>query len=352
MNILRRYLARMLFWTTLLALAVLVALFAFFALIDQLEETGHGNYGVLQAVTYVILITPRLASELFPIAAMVGSMVTLGILAQNSELAVIRTSGVSSAQLGGLLARAATLLVVVSLINSELVAPFSEEKAQNLRSLSMSQQITMKSKYGFWARDGNSYINIRKILPGNQIEQIYIYEFDADNRLRTSTRAREARYVKDRWLLENIWQTTIDGETIQKRHLTRAAWESLLDPEMLNLIIIEPQYLSLVGLFNYIKYLNDNSQDSRIYEQALWVKLVRPFSILAMVLLAVPMVRVHMRSTPVGQRVFQGALAGVIFHILSQASGNMGMVYGIAAPISVAAPTVVLGGVLFWLLRD
>jgi lipopolysaccharide export system permease protein len=352
MNILRRYFARMLFWTTLLALAVLVALFAFFSLIDQLEDTGRGSYGVFQAVTYVLLTTPRLASELFPIAAMIGAMASLGMLAQNSELAIIRTAGVSNAQLAVLLAQAAALLVVLAVINSELVAPFSEEKAQNLRSLSMTRQITLKSKYGFWARDGNSYINIRKILPGRNVEQIYIYEFDADNRLRTSTRAKQARYVKDRWLLENIQQTTLDGETIQRRSLKQAAWESLLDPEMLRLIIIEPQYLTLVGLFGYIDYLQENSQDSRLYEQALWVKLVRPFSILAMIVLAVPMVRVHVRSIPVGQRVFQGALAGVIFHILSQASGNLGMVYGITSAISVAAPTVVLAGMLFWLLRD
>lgn len=352
MNILRRYIARTLAWTTLLALVILVALFSFFSLIDQLEETGRGNYGVLQAVTYVLLVTPRLASELFPIAAMVGAMATLGILAQNSELAVIRTAGVSAAQLGVLLARAGAVLVVLAVVVSELVAPFSEEKAQNLRSIAMTQQITLKSKYGFWARDGNSYINIRKVLPGRHVEQIYIYEFDNDSRLRSSTRAKQARYVKDRWLLEGIQQTTLDGDTIQRRFLKRAAWDSLLDPEMLRLVIVEPQYLTVFGLARYITYLRDNAQDSRVYEQALWVKVVRPFSIVAMMVLAVPLVRVHLRSAPVGQRVFQGALVGVMFHIVNQASGNMGMVYGIAPVFSVATPTVVLAGVLIWLLRE
>lgn len=349
---LRRYLARMLFWTTLLALVVLVALFSFFSLIDQLEETGRGNYGVFQAVTYVLLLTPRLASELFPVAAMVGAMATLGILAQNSELAVIRTAGVSAAQLALLLGRAGALLVLLAVIISELLAPYSEEKAQNLRSIAMTQQITLKSKYGFWARDGNSYINIRKILPGRRVEQIYIYEFDGDSRLRTSTRAKQARYVKDRWLLENIQQTSLDGDVIQKRYIARAAWDSLLDPEMLSLVIIEPQYLSVVGLVRYVSYLRDNAQDARLYQQALWVKLVRPFSIVAMIVLAVPLVRLHTRSMPIGQRVFQGALVGVIFHIVNQASGNMGMVYGYAPALSVAAPTVVLAGVLVWLLRE
>lgn len=351
MNTLRRYLARILFWTTILALAVLVALFSFFALIDQLEETGRGNYGVFQAVTYVLLVTPRLASELFPIAAMVGAMATLGILAQNSELAVIRTAGVSAAQLAVLLARAGALVVLLAVIVSEGVAPFSEEKAQNLRSIAMTQQITLKSKYGFWARDGNSYINIRKILPGRRLEQIFIYEFDRDSRLRSSTRARQARYVDDRWLLEHIQQTTLDGDTIQRRVIPRAAWDSLLDPEMLRMIIVEPQYLTAVGLVRYITYLRDNSQDSRIYQQALWVKLVRPFSIVAMIVLAVPLVRLHTRAAPIGQRVFQGALVGVMFHIVNQASGNVGMVYGFAPALSVATPTLALAAVLVWLLR-
>ncbi|MBI1732256.1 MAG: LPS export ABC transporter permease LptG [Gammaproteobacteria bacterium] len=352
MSVFRRYFAGMLFWTTLLALAVLLALFSFFSLIDQLEDAGKGNYGPVQASFYVLLTMPRLASELFPIAAMIGSMATLGILAHGSELAVIRTAGVSQAELGRLLVEAALPLVLLAIIVGELVAPFAEEKAQHLRSIAMTQQITLKTKYGFWARDGNSYINIRKILPGRRVEQIYIYEFDGDSRLRTSTRAREARYTADGWLLEGIQQTTIDGETITQRSLKRAAWDSLLDPRMLSLVIIEPQYLTVVGLARYIGYLRKNSQDSRVYEQALWVKLVRPFSILAMIVLAVPLVRAHVRSAPVGQRVFQGAAAGVLFHIVNQASGNLGMVYGLAPPLGVVTPTVMLIGVLIWMLRD
>jgi lipopolysaccharide export system permease protein len=351
MPVFRRYFARLLLVTTLMALAVLVAVFAFFSLIDQLEDAGKGDYGVLQALIYVLLTTPRLASELFPIAAMIGSMATLGILAHGSELAVIRTSGVSREGLGWVMVQASVPLLVLAILVGELVAPFAEEKAQNLRSIAMTQQITLKSKYGFWARDGNSFINIRKILPGRRVEQIYIYEFDNESRLRTSTFARQARYADDGWLLEGIRQTSIDGDVVTQRNLKRAAWDSLLDPEMLNLVIIEPQYLTVVGLTRYIGYLKDNAQDSRLYEQALWVKLVRPFSILAMVVLAVPIVRAHTRTAPVGQRVFQGTLVGVVFHIMNQASGNLGMVYGFAPALGVVAPTAALVGTLFWILK-
>lgn len=351
MKILQRYVTVSLLWTTLLALFVLVALFCFFSLIDQLEETGRGNYGVLQAVTYVVLTMPRLAYELFPIASVIGAMAVLGILAQNSELAVIHTSGVSRFQLSVLLAKGGIVLVLVAVVIGELVAPVSEEKAQHMRSVALSKQIALKSKHGFWTRDGNSYINIRKVLPGNVIEQIYIFEFDEGNRLRNSIYAKRASYEENQWRLEQIQQTILDGDTVRTRTLKRAAWESLFSPDMINLVIVQPQYLTMWGLFQYVRYLKQNAQNSVRYEQALWNKFLRPVSIIAMIILAVPLVQGHSRTTAIGQRVFIGALIGVVFHIVNQASGHLGVVYQIPPVVSTGLPTLILALLVAWLLR-
>ena len=97
--ILDRYIGKSILLTSLVALFSLVAIFSFFSLVDQLDDTGVGNYGVIEAIQYVLLTVPRLCYELFPIATVIGSMAALGMLANNSELAVIRTSGVSRLQL-------------------------------------------------------------------------------------------------------------------------------------------------------------------------------------------------------------------------------------------------------------
>ncbi|MBI2993945.1 MAG: LPS export ABC transporter permease LptG [Gammaproteobacteria bacterium] len=351
MKIIQHYVTINLLWTTMLALAVLVALFSFFSLIDQLEDAGRGNYGVLQAATYVLLTMPRLAYELFPIAAVIGSMSTLGIMAQNRELEVIRTSGVSRIQLTVVMAKAGGVMVALALVVGELVAPVSEEHAQQLRTIALTQQITLKTKYGFWARSGNSYVNIRKVLPGNQVEQIYIYEFDNEDRLRSSTRALRATYENRQWRLNGIEQTVIDRDSVTRRKMRQAAWVSLLHPEMINLVIVQPQYLPIWGLSRYIGFLRQSAQNSRVYEQALWIKLVRPVTIIAMVLLAVPLVRGHSRYTAIGQRVFVGALIGVGFHIVNEASGHIGVVYELSPALSAAVPTLALLAMLVWMLR-
>ena len=352
MKIIDRYIALLLCKTVFAALAVLLALFSFLSLIDQLEETGRGNYGVLQAVQYVALIMPRLVYELVPIAAVIGSMAALGLLSRNNELAVLRTSGVSRERLGLSLCKGAILIVIFATVIGEFIAPYSEQSAQYLRSIALTEQITMKTKYGFWSRDGTSFINIRKILFGNRVEDIYIYEFDENERLRTSTHAKRASYVGEQWLLEDIEQSLIGTDRVENRRLELAAWESLLNPHVINLVTIKPQYLTLRGLYDYIGYLRKNNQNSERYEQALWSKIINPFTIILMVLLAVPLVKSHSRMILLGQRIFVGCLIGIVFHIGNQVSGQLGLVYSINPAVSATAPTLLLLAATIWLMRS
>ena len=352
MKILQKYFTINLMVTTLIALFGLVSLFSFFSIIDQMADTGRGNYTVPEALLYVLLTTPRLAYELFPIAAVIGSMATLGMLAHHNELVVIRTSGVSKGELAIILTKAALLLVILSIIFGEMIAPISGEAAQQRRSFAMTEQISMRTRNGYWARDGGSFINIRKILPGNRVEDVYIYEFDQNDKLRTSIHAQDASYSQQHWLLHDIEQTSISNEKISIQRLRQAEWPSSLEPEIINFVMVQPQYLSLFGLLKYIDYLRQNDQETAPYEQALWKKLIKPFSICTMVLLAILLVRCESRFAVEGQRIFFGMLIGIVFHICDQISGHLGMVYTLPAYLSVTTPTVLLMGTVVYLLRN
>jgi len=351
MKILDRYISVILLKTTGLALLVLLALFAVLLLIDQLGDVGHGNYDVIKVIEYVFLTLPRLTCDLMPVAAVIGGTTTLGILAHNSELVIIHTAGVSRTRLALSMMKGGLLIVLAALLVGELLAPYSEHAAQQMRSLALTEQIALNTGNGFWSRDGSSFINIRKILPGDQVEDIYIYEFDAEDRLRTSTYARRGRYVNDQWILEDIEQSVIENEKVTRKDLKLAAWESLLNPGVINLVTIKPDYLTLWELLEYIGYLKQNEQNSQRYVQALWSKLVSPFTILTLIVLAVPLVRSGSRTVAVGQRVFVGCLAGLIFHVANQISRQMGMVYSINAAVSATLPTLVVVSITVWLLR-
>lgn len=352
MKILRRYITIHLAWVTLLALFALVALFSFFELIDELGDVGKGTYGVPQVLLYILLSMPKLAWELFPIAAVIGGMTVLGVMARNSELDVIRTSGVSRMKLAGLMARAGLAPVLLAIVIGEFVAPYAEETAQQMRSVATTEQITLKTKYGLWVRDGNSFINIRTVLPDNRLNEIYIYEFDDRNQLRGSIFAESAAYRDNRWVLQNVRQTRISEERVRSEEFRTLVRKALLAPEMINFVFIKPQYLTLWELIHYIRYLKKNDRNTLVYEQALWGKLIRPLSILGMIILAVPLVRGNSRSTAIGQRVFLGAGAGIVFYLCNEISGHLGVVYGFAPSVSAVAPTAILFVIIFFMLRE
>lgn len=340
--ILDRYLGKTLIFSSLLSLFVLVAIFSFFTLVDQLDDTGIGSYGVMEAIQYVLLNIPRLCVELFPIATVIGSMATLGMLVNSSELAVIRTSGISRLQLSISLLKTGLIIVVFSLIIGEFIAPICAQSAQQLRSVARTQQILLKTRHGFWSRDGNSYININTILPDDKLEHINIFEFDTNKLLRSTIYARRAEYDKDKWILNDITQTDINKSQITKKNYETTEWQIRLNPEMIDLVTVRPQHLSLYGLMSYIDYLRANNQSTAVYAQAFWSKIINPFAILAMILLSICIVKCEGRPVGLGQRVFIGAISGISFHLMSQVSGYMGIVYSIPPFISVSLPTLLV----------
>ncbi|MEE9158016.1 MAG: LPS export ABC transporter permease LptG [Gammaproteobacteria bacterium] len=351
MKILDRYIGLAVVKTTLIMLAGLVALSSFFSLIDELSRAGQANYSILQAVEYTMLNVPQQAYDLLPLVAVVGGMVALSILARNGELTIVRGAGVSSARVLLSVLRAGLLLAVLAIVLGEFIAPPAAQYARHLRSVALTQQLFLKARHGYWTRDGQSFINIRRILPGDRLEQIYIYEFDDAKRLRTSTFAKRAHYSDGQWFLEDLEQIFIDDDGVSKSKIARAKWESALRPDMINSVIVKPKHLSAWQLFDYIGYLKSNGQESVLYEQALWGKLTHPFAIGAMVLIAVPIVLASLQGFGMAQRVLMAALVGVAFHVSTEMSAHLGIVYNINPGISMAVPTLIIIAITLVLMR-
>ena len=80
------YIAREVIKGTLAAILVLLTLLTFFTFADELGDIGKGDYGMSQITKYLLLTLPRNFYELLAPAALVGSLVTLGALANHREL--------------------------------------------------------------------------------------------------------------------------------------------------------------------------------------------------------------------------------------------------------------------------
>lgn len=335
----------------LAVLSVLVMLDMFTDFVRELDEVGRGHYTFLEAVIYILLTRPTSVYRFLPLSVLLGAIVGLGMLASSSELTVMRASGVSMLRIIGSVMRVGLVLMLVSFAIGEFIVPHTEEYAENRRSLALSNQITLKSKFGFWARDGLSYINIRSIKAGGQLGDIYIFEFDENHQLRVATHAREASYENDKWTLHDISQSRISVTGVKSTHSPSAEWGTLLDPGLIDVVVVNPDQLSAMALHRYITYLENNGQETDRYKLAFWLKIMTPLSVAVMIMLAVPFVFGPLRSVSIGQRIMAGFMTGLVFHLMNQGFAQLGLVYKVSAFLSAAFPLLLFFGISLILIR-
>ncbi|MEO5341975.1 MAG: LPS export ABC transporter permease LptG [Gammaproteobacteria bacterium SHHR-1] len=351
MRVLDGYIGRQLLLGTLMSSLVLLILLGVMNLFNELEDVGKGQYSTTAALIYTLLTLPRYAYELFPVMVLIGSLGGLGSLAANAELTAMRSAGISLGRIIGSIMRTGLLLMLAAVALGELIAPPSEQYAQQMRADLQAGQITLRSQYGFWARDGATFINIRSILPGNQLRGIFIYEFDPQGRLLHATQAEQASYGQGLWRLEGIRRTHLDETGTRIELLDQADWESILDPGLLDVVVVQPHILPIWGLYRYIHFLRDNGQQAQPYEVAFWGKLMKPLVTLAMLFLSVPFLFGSLRSVGLGRRIFVGTLIGLAFYMGNKTIAYMALVYGFNPILTALVPGLAVIGISLLAMR-
>ncbi|MGI9310355.1 MAG: LPS export ABC transporter permease LptG, partial [bacterium] len=150
--------------------------------------------------------------ELFPMAALLGAIIGLSLLANDSELIVMRASGVSLWRIAAATLKTGAWFVLAAIVIGEGVAPSAESHAQRGRAEALQQSIHRPTDGGLWLRDDRTYINVGAVLPDLTLLRIKLFEFDADNNLRALVAAEDGRFDADdsrggKWTLNNVEET-------------------------------------------------------------------------------------------------------------------------------------------------
>lgn len=341
MKILNRYLGRYVAAGTLLALLVLLALDLFFAVIAEADEVGKGGYDWPHAAYYIALSVPGRIYQFFPMAVLLGGLMSLGALASNSELIAMRAAGVPVAGIVRAVLKTGLVLMVAAVLLGELAAPTLERKAQSLRASLQSPELALQGERGLWARDGRRFLRVETVLPDMRLLGVRVYELDEQLGMREAVYARSARYDGRRWVLEELRRSRFHRDRVDTEQKAREEWAHLLSPALFKVIVVRPEQMSAWTLARYVAYLRDNNLDARRYELAFWLRFTIPLSSLVMLLLAIPFVFGSLRSGSAGQRLVVGLLLGVGFYIFNRSMNHLGLVYGLSPLLSAALPLLV-----------
>lgn len=343
MSILTGYLLRTILVSTLLVLLVLLALAGLFEFIAQLEDT-EGSYGIPQALVYAALRLPQLSFEMLPIAALIGALLGLGGLANSSELVVMRSAGISVARLARMTAISGVVLLVITALIGEFIAPPLDYFARNMRNEARFEQ--EDSVYGsdLWVKDGPVILNLERINTEFEFGSLYQYRFNEDRSLQSISRAGNAGIDEetDRWILENVYETEFTREGVDASVSPVAVETFDVSSDLLGITLVKPVSLSARGLLSYIGYLKRNGLTAERYETELWSRISRTVTVILMPVLALAFVFGSLRSSGYGSRLMLGVLIGLAYFLASEMLANSGQVFDLNPAVVTWLPSVAL----------
>ncbi|WP_095497587.1 LPS export ABC transporter permease LptG [Paraferrimonas haliotis] len=351
MKILDWYIARILVSTSALTLLILTGLSGIIKWVDQLRMVGRGTYDMSDALIYVLYLIPRDIEMFFPMAVLLGALIGLGMMAQSSELVVMQASGWSRLDIIKSVMKTAIPLMLLVMAIGEWVAPVSEQTGRQLQAHKVSGGKMFKGKRSTWAKDGDLFVNIAEVEKATLLKGITQYQFDDNQHLIAVISAAKADFSDGIWKMHDVTVTRLTDTKVTLNHNETQNWQSTLTPDKLSVVSVKPEALSIKGLVGYLDYLKVNKQDPSRYELALWRKLMQPFTVAVMMLMALSFVFSPIRTSTMGARVLIGVVAGFTYYVSSEVLGTVSLVYQLPAAVGAITPSVLFVGVAMWLLR-
>lgn len=348
-SILDRYIGKQVLLTSLLSLAVLTGLSALIRFVEQIRAIGRGTYEMTDVLVFVMLSVPRDVEMFFPIAALLGGLIGMGILAGNSELTVMMAAGRSRLNLIASVMKSAVLMMLAVLIIGEWIAPNLETQARQLRAQAVSGGSLISGEHGIWAKDGNHFIHIGEVEDVGRLRNVTIYQFNG-RELDKVIHGGRATYIGPEWRVHDAQYTELSDTEVQNYRLASWSWRSTLTPEKLSIFTVRPESLSISGLSRYVSYLHENRQDASRFELAFWRKVTVPFTVAVMLLVALSFIFGPLRSVTMGARILLGVITGFTFHVFNEVFGPISQVFQLPPFLGAILPGVIFASAAVYIL--
>lgn len=349
MNLLTRYLIVRLALMSCYALLSILALYSFIDFLSEVGNIGDGNYTFFTAVQYIAMKMPARAYELMPLATLIGGLAALSQLSANSELAVIKTSGLSTAQLIGIMVQFSAIFALITILLGEWAAPQLSRRADMLKTSARNEIAASLS--GVWLKQPQAMIHVASMLPDNTLVGIKIWHYNDDFKLSQAIAADTAQVSDKQWILHHARSSLLSDHAIQTEQHKQLAWPTPVNQQLLDVLLVQPEQMSFITLHQYIGYLKSNGQQTQMYRVAWWHKLIYPIATMVMALVALAFTPISGRHTNMGLKLFGGVCLGLLFFFTGRFFGFTTQLYGVPAFVSALLPTTAFALWAVYLIR-
>jgi len=346
MKIKDRYIANTLLTYSIVVLLVWLSIYSFFNFLAELNTVGTANYTILEAFKYIVLQLPEVAYDQVSPVILLGCVLGMGHLATTGQLIILRASGISILKITWLTLKNAIIFLIFLTLIGELVAPTLTTYAENERSNALGQNSLSNSQDGFWIRDGDNFINVENNVDGSLFNGITVIEVNKSNKIERVVESKSAIFDgqninMDSTNIFSINSTNLfDDIALKERNLYKK--RVAFDQDLIDSLEKEPKDLTTLTIVKQIQFLTDNKLRAEVFEVELYKRLVKPITLVAMVLLAMLFIFGSTRDATLGRKIFFGVVIGLSFELISRIGGALALSFDFSPILSTFVPAIAI----------
>ena len=294
-------------------------------------------------------------TQLVPAAALVATLLSLGLLARNNEIIALRASGVSLWQMARPLLAIGLVISFAALSWDELVVPYSAQQFEYVNRVEIRKrgEQSILSDRQIWYQGKEGFFNIELVdTRRNSLYGLTLYRLTPSFEIASIVAVKQATWTGAEWYTQGVVEhiITTAGE-VRSREL--ADGQKLIDEPIDDFREIQrnPEELSYHALNARIDGLAKKGIDASHYLVDLNLKIALPFAALVLTWVGIPIGGAVRRNPSVAQILAGGLAVGFSYWVVlgfARSLGETGILDPIVAAWS-ANGILALGGIALFL---
>lgn len=205
MTILFRYILREYAKIFLMCFAGLMTIYLVIDFFEKVRKFLTYDADWIDVLIYFVLKSPAISFQIAPLAVLMATLLTLGLLSRSHEITAMRSCGISLPWVASPFLAFAVGVALILLWFSSTIIPLAADKAEDIRATKIEKRrpaatLTIQQP---WIRVGpQTLMNVTTgAIGGSMIGGLRLFQFERGFRLVDLTEAEEARYTGQGWML-------------------------------------------------------------------------------------------------------------------------------------------------------
>lgn len=360
MTILFRYIGLEFAKLFLMCFSGLMTIYLVIDFFEKLRRFLKFDAQMSDILTFFLLRTPGITFQIAPLAVLMATLLSLGLLSRNHEITAMRSCGVSLGRLAAPFLVIGGVISVLLLGMTSVIIPTATARAEYVKNTFIEkkpQNLALKAARPWLQIRGPALLNVELVEPGGRVLQgVRVYQLGPQFRLTLLTEARQAVHTERGWLLQDGIDRRFlpNGNVTMEPFMEKPLPLSQEPQDFDSWLAVESESLTLRELKAYIDRLSlDGYNFSRVLTDY-HGRMAFPFVSVIMVLvgIALSLLKMGTRGTGLAMGIGQAMVVGFFYwmtHSVAIALGRSGVLLPVLA--AWMANIMFLSVALYLLLR-